>query len=151
MPYLVDGNNLLGRVLGRAPRGEEERSALIRELAGRLRGTRAGITLIFDGAAPQGAAFKLLGPLTVRFAGPRPADDVIVATVERAKAPRDWIAVTDDRGLGERVRSAGGRLTSVSEFWTRFGGPAPAGEEKKPDASLEEWLQYFSDEKNRKI
>jgi predicted RNA-binding protein with PIN domain len=151
MPYLVDGNNLLGRVLGKAPRGEGERSALVRELAERLRSTRARVTLVFDGAAPHGAASKSLGPLAVRFAGSRPADDVIAESVQRAAAPRDWIAVTDDRALAERVRSAGGRVSSVTDFWARFGSAAASGEGATPAQSLEDWLEYFSDERNRKL
>lgn len=151
MPYLVDGNNLLGRVLGQAPRTEEERAALVRELADRLRETRARVTLVFDGSAPQGSSARSLGPLTVRFAGSRTADDVITAAVEQAAAPRDWIAVTDDRGLADRVRSAGGRVSSVSDFWARFGASAAPDGESSTRPAVEDWVEYFSDEKNRNL
>lgn len=151
MPYLVDGNNLLGRVLGKTPRSEEDRSALIRELAQRLRATRARVTLVFDGATSHGAARQSLGALTVRFAGSRTADDLIAETVERAAAASDWYVVTDDRGLSQRVRTAGARVSGVTDFWNLFAAASSVSDAEKPSGTIDEWLDYFADEKNRKL
>src|SRR5207247_6718517 len=49
MPYFLDGNNLIGRERGSALPSEEDRQALVAELAGRLRRTKATAALFFDG------------------------------------------------------------------------------------------------------
>jgi hypothetical protein len=107
---LIDGNNLLHRTAG----GPDP--AAVRLLLARLRvalpASLKGI-LVLDGRPDRGAPDHwLVAPnLEVRHAGGRDADSVIVDLVratpvlERANA----LVVTDDRGLTERVRTAGGR------------------------------------------
>ena len=57
--------------------------------------------------------------------------------------------VTADRDLARRARDAGARTISPDDFWKRFGaasaGAGPAG----GPVDVEEWLGYFSDERNR--
>jgi hypothetical protein len=153
MPYLVDGNNLLG-ALGRAPdRREPDGAALVSEICGRLRQVKARLTLVFDGASAIGRDRTALGHLEVRHAGSRSADDVIVEIVQRSASPRDWTVVTEDRGLASRARQAGARTMRVADFWRRFGAGRAlhSDEARRGGPSLEEWLAYFGDDRNRGV
>lgn len=151
MPYLLDGNNLIGIVRRTSLPSEEDRSALIGEIAGRLRSTRAHATIFFDG--PAGGRTTSLGSLTVRIAGGGDADEAIVREVERARSPAETVVVTADRGLARRVRDAGGRVSEPAEFFERFGrergqrGPAPA----QGSVDVEDWVKYFAAESNRGV
>ena len=149
MPYLLDGNNLIGAARGRARPTAEDRAALIAEIADRLRRSRARAVLYFDG--PAGERGASLGSLSVRAASGKSADDAIVREVEAAGDPSSMIVVTADRELGRRVRDAGGRVCAPAEFFARFG--RTGGGEAKPGTGpvdVEEWLRYFGDEGNRK-
>ena len=148
MPYLLDGNNLIGSVRGASRPSEADRRALVAEIAERLRRTRAKATIVFDGPSDGGAG---LGSLTVRGAGPEGADAAIVRAVAGARSPAEMIVVTADRELSRRVRDAGGKVCAPAEFFRRFG----AGEESqaaRPEAGrvdVDEWTAWFGDEKNR--
>ena len=108
MPYLVDGNNLIGAERGgRASKDDQE--ALRREISDRLRATRARVVLFFDGGGNSAS----LGSLSVRHSGASTADDAIVREVERSSRPQEMIVVTADQGLARRTRDAGGRTISI--------------------------------------
>jgi YacP-like NYN domain len=147
VPYLLDGNNLVGVVRRAARPSAADRQALVAEIAERLRRTKARATIYFDG--PAGERVTSLGSLTVRVAEGESADDAIVRSVAKASAPRECIVVTADRGLAGRVRDAGGRALAPDEFFSRFGaGPSPA-REAPARVDVEEWLAYFGDARNR--
>jgi predicted RNA-binding protein with PIN domain len=148
MPYLVDGNNLLGFLSGKPRPSAEDRHRLLRGIADRLRKVRARVFVVFDGPAEHGTAHSTLGPLSIQYSGRRCADDVIAEIAARSRAPADQHVVTDDRGLAARVRAAGATTLSVSEFWARFSRPA-LRTEKAESVDLEEWAEFFSDESNR--
>jgi len=149
VPYLLDGNNLIGRVRRTARPTAEDRAALVAEIAGRLRQTRAKATLFFDG--PAGERTSSLGSLSVRVPSGASADDAIVREVERAAVPGEAVVVTADRGLASRCRDAGAKVCSPEDFFARFGaaGPAPASREAAGKVDVEEWMRYFEDESNR--
>lgn len=150
MPYFLDGNNLIGLVRRTARPSAEDRSALIAEIAGRLRRTRARATIFFDG--PAGERMASLGSLTIRVPPGGSADDAIVREVERAAAPGEAVIVTADRGLARRCRDAGAKVCSPDEFFSRFGADAAApaaGREPAGKVDVEEWMRYFGDETNR--
>ena len=150
MPYLLDGNNLIGRARRTSKPSAEDRAALVGEIAGRLRQTRAKATIFFDG--PAGERASSLGSLSVRVPSSGSADDAIVREIERARAPGEAIVVTADRGLASRCREAGAKVSSPEEFFARFGtgAQAPAaGRESLGKVDVDEWMRYFSDEGNR--
>ena len=149
MPYLLDGNNLIGSVLGHSRPSDEDRQALVAEIADRLRRSRATARLYFDG--PAGNRPASLGSLSVRPASAGGADDTIVRDVENAADPASMIVVTADRELQRRVREAGGKTCPPNEFFARFGrrdGPASlhTSEER---IDVEEWARFFEDDRNR--
>jgi predicted RNA-binding protein with PIN domain len=147
VPYLVDGNNVVGAER-RGAASDDGRNALAREIADRLRATQARVVLFFDGRGDSVS----LGSLSVRYSGASTADDAIVREVGRALRPQEMIVVTADRELARRTRDAGGRVTSPSEFWKRFGAPTreprPAAGETRVD--VDDWLKWLSDDRNRK-
>lgn len=150
MPYFLDGDNLVGRALGR-PGSTDERHALVREVSDRLRRTRASAVLFFDGAGSPVS----LGGLSVRFAAPGSADDAIVREVGRLSSAREAIVVTADRSLAARARDAGARAMSPEEFWSSFGkgsrpGSAGGARGDEPRVDVDDWARWFADDKNRK-
>ena len=147
MPYLLDGNNLIGAVRRTARPGPDDCRDLVGEIAERLRRTRARATIFFDG--PRGDRTTSLGPLSVRVADGESADDAIVRAVAGSKVPAESIVVTADRGLAARVRDAGGRVVSPETFFSRFGGAAPPASKPESAVDVEEWANYFADERNR--
>jgi len=146
VPYLLDGDNLVGSALGR--RGSSgDREPLVREISDRLRRTKARVVLFFDGAGDP----LTLGNLSVRFSGVVSADDAIVREVGRTSPPRAATVVTADRELARRARDAGALAVSPEEFWNRFGVEPRSGGKQgaEPPVDVEEWMRWFSDEENR--
>jgi len=118
----------------------------VREISDRLRATQARVVLFFDGSGDPVS----LGSLSVRFAGTGTADDAILREIERSASPQEITVVTEDRDLARRGRDAGARTSAPGDFWKRFGAgtrtsPAPGSER----VDVDEWMQWFSDERNR--
>ena len=147
MPYFLDGNNLIGRARGTARPSEEDRQALVAELAGRLRRTKATAVLFFDGPGERRSS---LGKLSIREAGRTSADEAILAAIGRSRAPREIVVVPEDRGLGSRARDLGALPLSPKEFWSRFGVSERTQPREEPvRVDVDEWMRYFEDEGNR--
>jgi predicted RNA-binding protein with PIN domain len=149
MPFLVDGNNLIGRIAGRPPSTDEERRQVQRTIAAGLRKERSSVVLFFDGEPATGPREGWLGGLTVRYSGNRSADDAIVEAVERAKARRDCHVVTDDRALAERARARGARALSTADFWGRMEAAAGDAGDERRTVDVGEWETFFADDRNR--
>jgi len=148
MPYLVDGNNLLGLATGKSRPSEQERRELLRRIADRLRAERGRVLVVFDGPSESGRSESALGTLTVRYSGNRSADDVIVEAASRSRAPADQFVVTDDRALAARAREAGARTLPAGTFLDRISRPAGA-EGKRDSVDVDDWVGFFSDDRNR--
>ena len=153
MPYLIDGNNLLGSWGG--PRGEDDRRAeVVRRLAAFCRARNVRTTVVFDGhpLRPEMAA-QNLGPLTLRVPPPgEDADSVIRELVERAVRPAELIVVTSDKALLSYVKTLGARVLRAHE-WNALerqlvsGGEAgDAGEKPEREEDIEGWLRKFGGE-----
>lgn len=134
---LVDGNNLLHRIAG----GPDRQATHL--LLGRLRAALPpgvdGI-VVLDGPPDPGAPFRerLRPGLEIRHAGRQDADTVIVGLVRARPQLRRGatVAVTDDRGLTERVRAAGGltrRLDWLVALFGREAAPTSIGAATPPD------------------
>ena len=138
MPFLIDGDNLLGTWRGRS-RNDAERLKLAAQVARGLRGRRA--VVVFDGAAPNAAGFAG----EVHFSGPgRTADDLMLALLGRETDRRGWIVVTSDRSLGDRCRHLGARIERCDRFRGRLAG-APDGEKPERVEDVEDWLAAFGE------
>ncbi len=138
MPFLIDGDNVLGTWRGRQ-RTDTERRALAHEIARSLSGRR--VIVVFDGAADDAGSFGA----DVRFSGSgRSADDVLYALLARETDPRTWIVVTSDRPLGDRCRHLGARVERSDRFRARLGGVCGTEKPERVD-DVEEWLATFGE------
>jgi hypothetical protein len=138
VPFLVDGDNLLGTWPGRE-RNDRERRAVASEVARALRGRRA--IVVFDGAARDAHGF----PGEVRFSGARKtADEVILRFLETESERSAWIVVTSDRSLGDRCRHLGARVERCDRFRPRLRARGP-GEKPERVEDLEGWLAEFGE------
>jgi len=142
MPYVIDGNNLLGR--SGAPRDAiDAKRQLVRALGRYARAHRTRVVCAFDGVEPEHFG-KQLGSVRVLFSGRRPADVLIV---ERVATGNGWKVVTDDRALAARVRS---RRVDVIDARS-FAAELASLPEEEPAAADADWMSYFSDPKNRNV
>jgi len=157
VPYLIDGNNLLGSWGGPAVPGDG-RLEVVRRVAAFCRAKGARATIVFDGASfrPE-LAEQNLGAVTVRFpAQGLDADSLIRAIVDDVDRPGDWIVVTSDKPVYSYARTRGARALTARE-WNELGRQAPRAPRSlvarnqatdKPDREpdVEGWLKRFSGE-----
>jgi len=142
VPWVIDGNNVLGR--RGAPRAEADaKRQLVRALARFARARRTKVVCFFDGDEPEHFG-KSLGSVRVTFSGARPADELIAKTVAHGDG---WNVVTDDRALAARIR---GRRVEVVDV-RRFAAELESLPEDETGASDADWMSYFSDPKNRNV
>lgn len=147
MPYLIDGNNLLGSWGG--PRGNEGRAEVVRRVASFCRARGASATVVFDGGPLRNdVCVQTIGAVTIRTPPQgQDADDVIRMLVKRAPHAGDLIVVTSDKALYSYVKTLGASILRAHEWnaLERRVAPAqPAGGEK-PDreTDVEGWLKRF--------
>jgi len=156
VPYLIDGNNLLGSWGGPSLPGDG-RQEVVRRVAAFCRAKGARAILVFDGAPfrPE-LADQQLGAVTIRFPGPgKDADSLIREIVDAAERPSELIVVSSDKPVYSYARTRGARAMRVQE-WTALGRAAPSrpsartrkGSSEKPEhePDVEGWLKRFSGE-----
>jgi predicted RNA-binding protein with PIN domain len=152
MPYLIDGNNLLGSWGG--PRGfADGRLEVVRRVADfcRRRGARA--TIVFDGRPlREDRPLQEIGAVSVRVPPEgADADSVIRSMIDSAARPADWIVVTSDKPLYSYVRTRGAAAVRAQE-WNALarqdpaaarGRDEPAAEKPEREPDVEGWLRVF--------
>ncbi len=148
MPYLVDGNNLLGSWGG--PRGlDDRRGEVVRRVAAFCRARNVKATIVFDGhpLRPE-MATQELGPVSLRVPPPgHDADGVIRELVDRAPRPGELIVVTSDKALYSYCRTMGAQILRAHEWNAlerRLPRPATPGSEKpEVETDVAGWLEKF--------
>lgn len=141
MPYIIDGDNLLGTWRGRR-RSDAERRLLAMELGRFAARVRRRVITVFDGSPAPGTAY---GP-QVRFAGPgRSADELILDLLRGEEDRRGWVLVTSDRSLGDQCRYLGARVERCDRFRGRL---RECGPDEKPqrEEDIDYWLDQFGEE-----
>jgi predicted RNA-binding protein with PIN domain len=109
MAYLIDGNNLLGRIAPHELRERTGRDGLIVRLLAFQRVTRARIHLVFDGNPEESRTdVPVNDKFTIHFPGAgQSADDVIRDMIEAQADRRRFFLVTSDRALRELAKKRG--------------------------------------------
>ena len=109
MAYLIDGNNLLGRIAPHELREPGGRDGLVVRLLAFQRVTRARIHLVFDGSPEDRPTAVPVNPkFTVHHPGRGgSADDVIREMLLRQADRRRFFLVTSDRDLRDLARERG--------------------------------------------
>jgi predicted RNA-binding protein with PIN domain len=153
VPYLIDGNNLLGSWGGPAVAGGREEA--LRRVAAFCRARGARAILVFDGApfrSELGA--QELGAVSLRFPAPgQDADSLIRAIVEASARPAELIVVTSDKALYSYVKTRGAPVLRAHE-WNRLESRRPArvrsraasataSEKPAREDDVEGWLRRF--------
>ena len=141
MPYLIDGDNLLGTWPGRK-RSDAERRSLAFQLDRFAVCRQRRVLVVFDGMPPPGLHLEP----GARFAGSgQTADDVILEFLRKQQDRRGWIVVTSDRSLGDQCRYLQARLERCDQFRKRL---CEEPDQEKPDreADVDYWLDQFEDD-----
>ena len=154
MPYLIDGNNLLGSWGGPAVPGDGRRE-VVRRVAAFCRAKGARAIIVFDGAPFRAeAAEQQLGAVTIRFPGPgRDADSLIREIVDAAARPAELVVVSSDKAVYSYARTRGARVLRAHE-WNALGREAKPrgrasvakGEKPERETDIEGWLKRFTRE-----
>lgn len=107
MAYLIDGNNLLGRISPEELKNRSGRDGLVVRLLGFQRVKRRQIILVFDGnPESEPTAVAVNAKFTIRYPGEgQSADDVIKDIIRRQKDKRAFYVVSSDREIKEFARS----------------------------------------------
>ena len=114
MAYLIDGNNLLGRIAPQELRERTGRDGLVVRLLAFQRVTRARIHLVFDGnPEPTPTDVPVNAKFVVHYPGEgQSADDVIRDMIARQTDRRRFFVVSSDRAIRELAKKSG--LESVT-------------------------------------
>jgi len=152
MPYIIDGNNVMGQTPGWHRDKNASRMKLLRALAAFSRSKRIRVTAVFDGGPderfPDGSAFS--GVKICYAERGSDADRRILRLVESAPDPRGITVVTSDRRLAFLVKSAGARTIRSGEFrrntLERLSDLEGPQEKPSSDGDLKEWMRYFGAE-----
>jgi predicted RNA-binding protein with PIN domain len=153
VPYLIDGNNLLGSWGG--PRGgNDRRMDVVRRVTAFCRARGAKATIVFDGHPLRSdLATQDLGPVSLRVPPPgQDADTVIRELLDRAPRPAEIIVVTSDKALYSYAKTMGASVLRAHEWNATERRIAPASgsspEKEKPEREddVEGWLRRFGGE-----
>ena len=150
MPYLVDGNNLLGS-WGGPSREDDRRGEVVRRVAAFCRARNVKATIVFDGHPLRpDMAVQDLGPVRLRVPPQgQDADSVIRELVERAPRPAELIVVTSDKALYSYVKTLGASVLRAHEWnlverrLAAGGASSPGSEKPDREDDVEGWLRTF--------
>jgi predicted RNA-binding protein with PIN domain len=153
VPYLIDGNNLLGS-WGGPTRGDDRRGEVVRRVLAFCRGRNARATLVFDGHPLRAdLAAQELGPVSIRVPPPgTDADTLIRELIDRALRPAELIVVTSDKALYSYARTMRAAVLLAHE-WNALERRISQARERasgadKPEREddVEGWLRRFGGE-----
>jgi predicted RNA-binding protein with PIN domain len=152
MPYLIDGNNLLGS-WGRPQGPADGRLEVVRRVCAFCRDHGSRATIVFDGRPLRDdRPEQELGSVSVRFpAEGEDADTVIRHIVDAAARPADWIVVTSDKPLYSYARTRGAGVLRAHEWnalartRTPFthGRDGSVADKPELERDVEGWLRRF--------
>jgi len=149
MPYLIDANNLAGRLgILRENNFDQILIDLIRQYSEE---NNKKIVLVFDSNDSMGDRYKI-DNVTVIYT-PRDtvynnADDKIVELMQNEKSPRDWVVISDDLKILDEADKFDIKTILAREFAKRLLPPEELPEEDElseqeqeelVDELMEEW------------
>ena len=154
MPYLIDGNNVLGSWGGPAVPGDG-RAEVLRRVSAFCRAKGARAVLVFDGAPLRpDLGSQELGAVSLRFPDEgRDADSLIRELIDASRHPRELVVVTSDKALYSFARTRGARALRAHEWNAlargakpRTPGGAPKSDKPEHEPDVEGWLKRFGRE-----
>jgi len=158
MPYVIDGNNLIGSAPDFSLGDPEARNKMVAIIRKFQESKNTKVTVVFDGE-PQGS--ERLNPINSKLTVMYPryglsADDEIKRILENYQNVRDTILVTTDRELKSFAKDKGARTVNSIEFYFVL-KKAFASQGKKEETmkrvntrvsknEVEQWLKIFNSE-----
>jgi predicted RNA-binding protein with PIN domain len=152
MPYLIDGNNLLGSWGG--PKSDDDRRGeVVRRIAAFCRARNVKATVVFDGGPLRAdMASQELGNVSLRVPPQgEDADTVIRDLVERAARPKELIVVTSDKALYSYVKTLGATVLRAHEWnsqerhaLSRARDATSVSDKPDHEVDVEGWLKKFN-------
>lgn len=120
MHYLVDGYNLMFRLVDTGEDLRKARDYILDDLSEKLRFLDIEMTIIFDAAyRPGDATRRHRGNLEIIYTrNSESADDFIVEQLDEDGRSYDTMVVTSDRDLAFRSRRLGASCMSIEAFVT---------------------------------
>ena len=148
MPIVIDGNNLLHSL----PPGQRSRAAVREGVLDQSRREKISVTLVFDGPPPDGTPpAEYLGSVTILYSGLTSADDLIISRLPSGGPARSWSVVTNDRGLGARVRQRGASVRTLAQWTSRrgakFGPGKPRPKSPLRANEVRKWEEIFNEDR----
>lgn len=115
--YIIDGNNLIGKIpsIKKLQRSNKQASReKISYLLGRYFAKRkASVSLHFDGHT--GESIKVSG-IKIKYSENRTADEKIKTEIERSKNPKNIIVVTSDNNVAEFAKVCSCQIIKSEDF-----------------------------------
>jgi len=154
MPYLIDGHNLIPKFGLRLDSVDDEIELvdILQEFA-RLK--RQQVEVYFDGAPAGSAGTRKLGTVRAHFIRlGQTADSAIRARLNHmGKAAKNWTVVSSDHEVQSAARVHQAQFITSEEFvrLTRnaiqSAPKAVASEKKLSEKEVDEWIQFFRENK----
>jgi len=120
MHYIIDGYNLLFRILAIGKNLSEQRDTIIKSLNKKIQALEIEIAIVFDSGFNIDESPKThYNHLEIQFTSQGvTADEWIINKVKRSAHPETLIVVTSDKKLALSVRHHLGKTETVEEFVT---------------------------------
>ncbi len=149
MRYIIDGNNLMGKLLKRVENKDESRKKVIDFILKRFKNPKKKVLIVFDGHEESFLREGLnFGGIKVTFANSVEADDKIIHILRKSKNVNEEIVITSDLELQKRVKYFGAKTKTVEEFLSEFNQKEK--KETLPEAKLSPknvdinfWMDFF--------
>lgn len=158
MPYIIDGNNVIGGSPDLVQSEGGSRQKMIDMVVQFQKQRKNSVILVFDGArgdeqVPTGAdgRFSVLFPQEGES-----ADDLIVRLMNEYTNCRDVVLVSSDKKLKDLAKEKGGRTLNAIEFYydlKRANRIQDRREEKEKrihgeisDNEVDHWMKIFGDD-----
>ena len=118
MHYIVDGYNLMFRILHAGGDLQTQREQVIRDLNEKIRLLHLDVTIVFDAKYQYGIGSRAhFGALEICFTDEgETADDYIIDVLKAAKNPGQETIITSDNKLAWRARRRLAKTETVEKF-----------------------------------
>ncbi|NUN07869.1 MAG: NYN domain-containing protein [Ignavibacteriaceae bacterium] len=143
--YLIDGNNLLGKLSSRDKSYRAEnplsRELLLMKVISYFQNRKDEVTLFFDGYESD----KLrAGKIKIVYSNNRPADKLIRERIEQAKSRSNLVVVSSDNEIRNYARVCSCSVIKSEEFSVNlFERKAPEKEHYNDEKTTSEDKEFF--------
>lgn len=137
MHFLVDGYNLLFRVIKGKKSLESKRDLLLSFLNEQADAFHLQLTVIFDAAVDKHQEFSRHHRKHLEIiytSAKQSADECILTLLEETRKPHGYMVITSDRELKSRAKALGANTQTIDEFLTELSGKTKKKQKKRQEA-----------------